>query len=380
MDPTRTRVVQIHYDGKSPDWQITTNKDNGNPILTFTNDGTVEKAKFVISDKNGKIIETLIMDIKPDQKKIELPFDELGLIAGEYGIKPVTYSRNPKNGWLSPNQNPKYVRPIPFNYIGAGKSYEFLDKDNKLGTHTWNRNTDGGKPEIFRILEGDAYRQFNLRDVYFTRAANLSNLFTDANRLNPIYFSAFDDDGGLRLELHGSFLSTLPNGDYYLGIRLANGAERVVKITVTGDTGTNNNNPNPVIDVNVEEGVVMVEVIVYDKDGNEIFRIRVPVTSATTNHIELPFDLYNLPDGEYLAAVVPYAYDENGNLVALISEEEAKKHAILIIYGTPEVPNTGGLFSSLNLSEKDFLLSGLIIFGAITAGGIFILRRKEARR
>lgn len=380
LDPSRTKVVDIHYEGKSANWQITTNKDNGNPILTFTNDGTVKKAKFVITDKNGKEIDTIIVDIKPDQTKIELPFDELGLVAGDYGIKPVTYSTNPKTGKLAPNQNPYYVRPIPFTYRGANRSYEFLDKDNKLGTHTWNRNTDAGKSEVFRILESDTYSLFNAREVFFVKAADLGSLFSDASRLNPLRFVAYDDEGGLRLELLSSYLATLPNGDYYLGVRLANGADRMAKLTVTGDTGTNNNNPNPVIDINVEEGVVMVEIIVYDKNGNEIFRFKVPVTSATTNHIELPFDLYNLPDGEYLVAVIPYAYDENGNLVPLISEEEAKKNAIKIYYGAPEVPNTGDFFSSLNLSEKDFLLTGLIIFAAVTAGGVFFLKKKESHR
>lgn len=380
LDPTRTKVVTIHYEGKSDDWKPTTNKDNGNPILHITNDGTVEKAKIIITDKNGKEITSIIVDVKPDQTEIEVPLDKLGLPAGDYGFKVITYSRDPKTGELAPNQDPHYVQPIIIHYGGSGESYEIIDKDNELGTHNWNRNTDAGKPAIFHILEPDAYRLFDPNNVYFARANNLANLFNDANRLNQMYFNAFDEDGGLRIELSSAFLATLPNGDYYLGLRLKNGAERTVKFTIKGNTGTNNNNPNPVIDINVEDGVVMVEIIVYDKDGNEIFRFKVPVTSATTNHIELPFDLYNLADGEYSIAVIPYVYDENGNLVPLISEEEAKRNAIKITYGAPEVPNTGSFLSSLNLSEKDFLLTGLVIFSVVTAGGIFILRKKESRR
>lgn len=380
LDPSSTKVADVDYEGKSADWQITTSKDNGNPILTFANDGTVKKAKFVITDKNGKEIDTIIVDIKPDQTKIELPFDELGLTAGEYDVKLVTYSVDPETDKLAPNQNPQYVRPVSFTYRGANRSYEFIDKDNKLGTHTWDRNTDAGKSEVFRILESDAYSLFNAKEVFFAKAADLGSLFNDASRLNALRFAAYDDEGGLKLELLGSYLAVLPNGDYYLGVRLANGAERTVKLAVAGDTGTNNSNPNPVIDVNVEEGVEKVEIIVYDKDFKEVFRFEVPVSSITTNHIELPFDLYGLKDGEYYTAVVPYARNDEGELVPLITEEEARKNAIKSVYGAPEVPNTGNLFAGLNLSEKDFLLSGLVIFSVITAGGIFILRKQEARR
>lgn len=138
--------------------------------------------------------------------------------------------------------------------------------------------------------------------------------------------------------------------------------------------------PNPVIDVTVEEGVEKIEIIVYDKDGNEIFRYDVPVSSIVDNHIELPFDKYGLAEGEYLIAIIPYARNEAGELVPLISEEEAKRNAIRITYGSPEVPDTGNFFANLNLSSKDFLLTGLIVFAAVTVGGIFILRRKETRR
>ncbi|MDO4889439.1 MAG: hypothetical protein Q4A25_01975 [Candidatus Saccharibacteria bacterium] len=157
----------------------------------------------------------------------------------------------------------------------------------------------------------------------------------------------------------------------------------ITEVTYHAKKSDDSNPNNPVIDIDVEEGVEVVEIIVYDKDGKEIFRIKVPVTDLTTNHIELPFDKYGLKDGEYIIAIIPYVRDENGNLIPLITEEEAKKNAIKITYGSapsPEVPDTGSFFAYLNLSEKDFLLTGLVIFAAVTAGGIFILRKKETRR
>lgn len=379
LDPSKATEAHVEYKGKTEENQPTTNKDNGNPVVPIANDGTVEKAKIIITDKNGK--ETIvIVDVKPGQTEIEIPFDELGLPAGDYDVKIITYSRDPETGKLVPNQNPAYVQPIPFSYSGSGEAYGFIDQDNKLGTHTWNRNSSAGSNQVLRIPEADAYRFFDANEVYFTTAANVANLFNSSSRLNKLYFTARDDDGGIAIELHSSFLATLPNGDYYVGIKLTNGAERTVKITITGNTGTNNNIPNPVIDINVEEGVEKVVIIVYDKNGKELFRFEAPVSSINTNHITLPFDLYGLTEGDYLIAVIPYARDANGNLVPLISEEEAKRNAFQLTYGFPEVPNTGGFLSSLNLSEKDYLVTGLIIFGIVTAAGAFILYRKKETR
>ena len=136
--------------------------------------------------------------------------------------------------------------------------------------------------------------------------------------------------------------------------------------------------PNPVLNIDVEEGVRQIEFIVYNSTGDkEVFRYKAFVSSALTNHIALPFDLYCLEEGEYLVAAIPYALDENGNLVPLISEEEAKKNAIRIYYGVSEIPNTGDILSSIDIPYKDLLFSGLLVFFIITLFIILILRRKE---
>lgn len=377
LDHSESITTEIKYDGKTEENQPTINKDNGNLNIPITEDGTVEKAKIVITDKDGNKTE-IIVDIKPGQTEIEVPFDDLNLPSGNYDIIIITYSKDPKTGKLAPNQNPTFVRPIKVNYESATLPYQFIDKDNSLDTHVWDRNSDAGKSLRLRIPTFDTYRYFDADKVYFTTYANRANLWDSANLLNKIYFE--DSNGSLNLDLLSSFLATLPNGEYILGVELTNGAKPTVIIEIEGNTGTPNNSPNPVININVEEGVEKVEIIVYDKNGKEIFRFEAPVTSITTNHITLPFDLYGLADGDYIVAVVPYARDENGNLVPLITEEEAKRNAMTIGYGAPKVPDTGNFFASLNLSQKDYLLTGLIIFGVVTAGGIIVLRKKEARR
>ena len=45
------------------------------------------------------------------------------------------------------------------------------------------------------------------------------------------------------------------------------------------------------------------------------------------------------------------------------------------------VPNTGGLFESLNISQSDYLITGLIIFFVVGVGGaIFIAKSKNYKR
>ncbi|MBR3365623.1 hypothetical protein IKG48_00655 [Candidatus Saccharibacteria bacterium] len=383
LDEDKKTTSEVNYEGKTEENQPSTNEETGDAVIPITNDGSVEKAKIIIEDKDGNKT-TIIVDVKEGQDDIEIPFEELGLTEGDYKVTIITYSVDPETGKLAPNQNPAYVRPIDINYTKPEPepepkpSYNFIDKDNGYNTHTWNRNADAGESLRLRIPNADVYDYFDSSKVYFTYAANLANLFDDANRLNSIYFE--ESKGGLNIDLLSSFLATLPNGEYYLGVALTNGDKPTVKIKITGNTNTDNNNPNPVIDVNVEEGVEKVEIIVYDKNGKEIFRFEAPVTDITTNHITLPFNNYGLSDGDYLVAVIPYARNDKGELVPLISEEEAKKNATKIGYGTPEVPNTGNFLASLNLSSKDFLISGLVVFAVVTAGGIFILRRKETRR
>ena len=136
--------------------------------------------------------------------------------------------------------------------------------------------------------------------------------------------------------------------------------------------------PNPVLDIEVEEGVRQIEFIIYDASGSkEMFRYKAFVSSALTNHIALPFNLHCLEEGVYLVAAIPYALNENGDLVPLISEDEAKKNAFKIFYGVSEIPNTGDILSSIDIPYKDLLISGLIIFFIITFIGILILRREE---
>ncbi|MBQ8992088.1 hypothetical protein IJ090_01475 [Candidatus Saccharibacteria bacterium] len=379
LDPSKATSSNTEYEGKTEENQITVNPETGNPVVSITNDGSVVKAKVIIEDKDGNKIEVPI-DIAPGQTEINIPFESLGLPAGDYKVTVITYSRDPETGKLVPNQDIKYVKPYNVAYDGSGVlPYRFIDENNENDTHNWDRYANAGKDLFFRIPTFDTYRYFDPNDVYVTTLGNEANLFNAGNRLNRIYFK--DSNGSLNLYLLSSYLATLKNGNYVLGVILDNGERPTVDFEITGELkGECTETPNPVIDIEVEEGVVKVEIIVYDKNMKEVFRFEAPVTSITTNHITLPLSNYCLGDGDYYYGIIPYILDENGDYVPLITEDEAKQNAIKFTYGNPEVPNTGSFLSALNLSQKDFLLTGLIVFTVVTAGGIFILRKQESRR
>ena len=128
---------------------------------------------------------------------------------------------------------------------------------------------------------------------------------------------------------------------------------------------------------------------IYDKDGNLVTPMSPITVTAPTDNVLLPFDQYNLPSGQYTLEVI--AYDKDGNDLyrpyyvnfnyQAVPHDEGDEDDIVV----PDTgaPDTGGLFGNLNVSKGDFLVTGLIVFFAIGIGSaIFIARRnkKSSRR
>ena len=107
--------------------------------------------------------------------------------------------------------------------------------------------------------------------------------------------------------------------------------------------------------------------------GAVLFEQDVDVTSNLTN-MTLAFAEHNAKSGWYTVTV--QAYDAAGTLVGT-SE-------LRFYYAAPiGIPNTGGsIFSGLNISRADFLISGLLVFGIATVGGLLLMNRgkKSSKR
>lgn len=111
---------------------------------------------------------------------------------------------------------------------------------------------------------------------------------------------------------------------------------------------------------------------VYDENGDLVKGLS-PITVMPGNkNVSLPFAENNLPTGKYRIEVIAYNKDN----ISIYHSSET------INYQAPDedmaVPNTGSLFGSLNVSQSDYLVTGLLIFFIAGIGGIaFILKDKR---
>lgn len=143
-------------------------------------------------------------------------------------------------------------------------------------------------------------------------------------------------------------------------------------------------NGDPTIDVEVNSEIDHFQVQVYDKNGDPVFVNkdgkeepliygRDDIDPATGKiHIDLPFEKYGVQPGEYTGVIV--GYDKNDNVLSM-STFNISYHPT-----APDVPNAGTLMiGDLNISRLDYLLTGLIAFGAVAAFALFIAFRRHRR-
>ncbi len=138
---------------------------------------------------------------------------------------------------------------------------------------------------------------------------------------------------------------------------------------------------DPKIKAEVSTDVDKIQVQVYDKDGNALFvdengaehPIIVNRDQIDENGqvmITLPFAEYGADPGDYTAVLV--SYDAAGNIIAINPVDFP-----YVLPGTPEVPDTGIFIGDLNISRLDYLLTGLIAFGAVGGMAIYLICRRS---
>lgn len=117
------------------------------------------------------------------------------------------------------------------------------------------------------------------------------------------------------------------------------------------------------------ENINTIEINIYDENGN-LVNVLSPITvNAPDMRVELPFAENNLPTGNYRIEIT--AYNAEG-------EALYKPYITYYYYEMIPVPNTGALFSNLNISRTDYLVTGLIIFFlAAILGIVFIVKGRS---
>lgn len=117
------------------------------------------------------------------------------------------------------------------------------------------------------------------------------------------------------------------------------------------------------------ENINTIGINIYDENGN-LVNVLSPITvNAPDMRIELPFAENNLPTGNYRIEIT--AYNAEG-------EALYKPYITYYYYEMIPVPNTGALFSNLNISRTDYLVTGLIIFFlAAILGIVFIVKGRS---
>ena len=117
------------------------------------------------------------------------------------------------------------------------------------------------------------------------------------------------------------------------------------------------------------ENINTIGINIYDENGN-LVNVLSPITVNTPDmRVELPFAENNLPTGNYRIEIT--AYNAEG-------EALYKPYITYYYYEMIPVPNTGALFSNLNISRTDYLVTGLIIFFlAAILGIVFIVKGRS---
>lgn len=135
---------------------------------------------------------------------------------------------------------------------------------------------------------------------------------------------------------------------------------------------------NPIVEGVVSDDVEKVTVQVYDADNNPIF------VDKDGNETPLVTTKDALKDGKLLITLPMSEYDAKpGKYVAIFTATNSDDKVISTntywfeYMPKVEAPGTGSIFKDLNLSRADYLLTGLVAFGAAAGFALYLVFRKS---
>ena len=153
-----------------------------------------------------------------------------------------------------------------------------------------------------------------------------------------------------------------------------------VSMDTPDDDAKEDEEGNVDIEVCYAAGTKILTMEIYDKSGKLVatltdYIVKNPETGGCET-IRIKVDDLDLDSGDYDIVIKSYDnYDKTGEPTGTIT--------IHLGYTKPEspnVPDTGALLSSLNISRSDFLITGLIGFTAISLIALFVIKRANKKQ
>lgn len=141
---------------------------------------------------------------------------------------------------------------------------------------------------------------------------------------------------------------------------------------------------NPIVYAVMNSDVKYAMLQVFDANGKAVLAQPLSFSYADVDpatglyKIVLPMRANNLPAGKYTVVLMAYSTDKPSE-EGLISISTIKN----VVYspdGGPLPPDTGNrLFENLNISQADYIVTGLVAFGMVTAFAVFLILRRNKR-
>ena len=142
-------------------------------------------------------------------------------------------------------------------------------------------------------------------------------------------------------------------------------------------------NGDPEVTIGISADVYSLLFQVYDEAGNPVFMlngVEDPILvsrdkfdlASNSYTLSLPMSKYGAKSGWY--ELVAIAYGQDGKEVISMNVYRFYHEAV-----TPNVPGTGTVMENLNISRADYVVTGLIAFGAVAVFGVYLVARKSRR-